>query len=1410
MEVAKRAILFLAFATIVLGFYEPETPRNCPTNPKVGCPIGHYKSWDYIRKTDWGNMCPHYSQCKSGVHQSPINIPALPNNATLPTTLQFSLNNTRVRLIRVGNYLNLPVNTNNTMFWNNKLWYLQRVEFHSPSEHTFQGQHAPLEVQLYFQSHDTFPFHEAAVSIHYDVGCCDDPFLSRVVPSLPKRFACECGNNRTEFWEPFKEECDQGPNNALLPDHCRPNCVLPYCGDGVHDSGEQCDHGNSSNVPNRCRTDCTLPYCGDHIVDNLFPYLEQCDDGNNVSGDGCSSTCKVECGDWVLQSDVEECDMGTYNTDQPTSDPNACRKNCLRKRCGDGIVDPGEECDEGFYGADNSTGGSLNPNHCRPNCKKPSCGDRVVDPLYGEACEPNRDLYPANNDPCTTTCKLYCGDGVVDTARGEQCDNGVHNSNTSSSCRLNCKNPFCGDGIVDQGEQCDDGANTPRCNLATCTFRCGNGIVESGELCDDADPSLNPNNGNSNTRPDACRLNCQPARCGDGILDGGEQCDQGVNNSDTTPNACRTNCKLPYCGDHVVDSNEQCDYGYNKTHVYNGTANGVFNGTILSCDCCRLTCGDGVRQPFEDCDDGSSNSNTLPDRCRNNCIRHFCGDGVTDSEEECDYKSGNSPYCSTNCTLPFCGNGVVESGLGEECDNGEQNSYSTINGCSPICTLNRCGQTLTNIDVNLRELIPSQVEQAYSYPGSSTHPPCHGGVEWFVLPNLRHMSATQYYAFTNLISKNNRHVHHLNGRNPLFRSSQYHHNDPRFGAVCGNGHVEHGEQCDHGEWNNDRVPNACRTSCKFSHCGDEVHDEGEECDGEPWCTFTCKRHQRHYEPSSYKGCSNVRNQGIWDHFSKNNTCYGNRQSPIRLPEVCTTNRPYNLSHPTHVQYNPTPITLFNTGSDILFPVISGGTFNFKGHTYVLTHIEFHEPSEHHIGNRQFPFEVQLVHTAQNYGEKKIVVLSVLFEEVKEKNAFLQPILDRLPLTSNCKCGNGIKEAAMSHGDGRISSEQCDLGRNNSDTRPNGCRHNCVLHHCGDGVIDSGEICDDGHWNSYLPNRCRPNCRQPYCGDGVIDDELYEECDDGNNVNNDGCSSSCQRECGDGFKSPNEECDHGEFNSDTKSNGCRTDCRKCYCGDNVVDPSEQCDDGLLNSDSTPNTCRTNCRLPICGDGVVDEGEECDGTPGCFVNCTLLCGNGVIDPSEECDDGKKNSDLIPNACRTNCKFSYCGDNVRDVNEECDTGDADTPYCQNCQIRCGNGILETGEECDNGCSNSDEIPDACRSNCYRAHCGDGVLDIGEQCDQGTFNGNVSGSCRLNCKLPFCGDRIVDHNMGEQCDGGLGCDSSCKKLCGNGRIDPGELCDDGFRNADTIIGCSELTVYQLVVVMVLLISMKNVMMVI
>lgn len=297
-------------------------------------------------------------------------------------------------------------------------------------------------------------------------------------------------------------------------------------------------------------------------------------------GDGGEPGVEPICGDGI-QDPGEECDHGLGNSDIT---PNACRNDCSAPFCGDGVTDDqhDESCDDGENNSDTT------PNACREDCSRPFCGDGIVDDLYGETCDEGLANSDEPDATCRTDCTVRrCGDGVVDT--GEECDDGDFNSDfASNACRNDCSLPSCGDGVIDHGESCDEGA--------------ANGSLGS-----------------------ACREDC--TSCGDGFIDTehGEICDDGVANNDFEANACRTNCQPAGCGDGVIDDGEQCD-GANlggKTCANLGYVSGAL-GCTESCDfdlsdCWDgAVCGDGVLTlPSEQCDDGEQ---TPGDGCDENCL----------------------------------------------------------------------------------------------------------------------------------------------------------------------------------------------------------------------------------------------------------------------------------------------------------------------------------------------------------------------------------------------------------------------------------------------------------------------------------------------------------------------------------------------------------------------------------------------------------------------------------------------------------------------------------------------------------------------------------------------------------------------------------------------------------------------
>jgi cysteine-rich repeat protein len=218
--------------------------------------------------------------------------------------------------------------------------------------------------------------------------------------------------------------------------------------------------------------------------------------------------------------------------------------------------------------------------------KNASCGDGHVQP--GEECDPGNPRQP----PCEADCTLspVCGNGIVEEDAGEECDDGDANQN--NDCLNDCTLPTCGDGILHNlgmgNEWCDDGEdNGPfpaRCS-ATCSSPdgCGNGEAAPGQDCDDGD---------LNDDLASCRTNCEWNVCGDGYA----YLDETPGTDNTSPlhecddfneddaDACTSDCAWNVCGD-----------GYVFSKGYGAQYEDADDGNEL----------DDNPNPVEECDDGN-------------------------------------------------------------------------------------------------------------------------------------------------------------------------------------------------------------------------------------------------------------------------------------------------------------------------------------------------------------------------------------------------------------------------------------------------------------------------------------------------------------------------------------------------------------------------------------------------------------------------------------------------------------------------------------------------------------------------------------------------------------------------------------------------------------------------------------
>lgn len=201
--------------------------------------------------------------------------------------------------------------------------------------------------------------------------------------------------------------------------------------------------------------------CGNALVEQDS---ENCDDGNQVAGDGCGTLCDVEkgwtcagvpskctitCGDGIVVAGLEECDDGNVQAGDGCSplckvevewscagEPSAC------DACGNGVVAGTEECDDG-------PGMHVNGDGCNVICEVES----------GWTCQ---------GDP--SECQSNCGDGII--VGTEECDDGPNLHEDGDGCSI-----FC---AKEEGWYCSG-------EPSNCSTKCNDGIVAGAETCDDGD-----------------------------------------------------------------------------------------------------------------------------------------------------------------------------------------------------------------------------------------------------------------------------------------------------------------------------------------------------------------------------------------------------------------------------------------------------------------------------------------------------------------------------------------------------------------------------------------------------------------------------------------------------------------------------------------------------------------------------------------------------------------------------------------------------------------------------------------------------------------------------------------------------------------------------------------------------------
>ena len=284
-----------------------------------------------------------------------------------------------------------------------------------------------------------------------------------------------------------KECCDtRGATKRNLGAECHCNvecksgeCVEEKCvetGDTCGPAGCQCVNTRNTceiilewevdgvlKCPTAALGVCCCPVCGNNIVDPG----EDCDDGNNTNGDGCSADCKIEVAPPPVPGDTctpagcfcvqleHICEFGLMGElDGGLNCPYVGATLCCCLPCGNNIVDPGEDCDDG---------NNVDGDGCSADCKiEVAPPPPAVCSNRGEECESSKccsDLICKNVPlgPYPGFDKVCC-DPKQNALNGEFCwcrDECVNHNCIRYVCGGLRPVAVCGDGNKHVSEECE-------------------------------------------------------------------------------------------------------------------------------------------------------------------------------------------------------------------------------------------------------------------------------------------------------------------------------------------------------------------------------------------------------------------------------------------------------------------------------------------------------------------------------------------------------------------------------------------------------------------------------------------------------------------------------------------------------------------------------------------------------------------------------------------------------------------------------------------------------------------------------------------------------------------------------------------------------------------------------------------
>jgi carbonic anhydrase len=137
----------------------------------------------------WSSLSPVYNLCSEGKHQSPVNIEKGTVTAGSDwkinykySSLKISHNEHMDEIIDNGHTIQVTVDEGSTFTFDGKTYTLKQFHFHTPSEHTLDGKHMPMEMHMVHQSADGSL---AVIGVLFKETAKPNDNLAKIIANMP-------------------------------------------------------------------------------------------------------------------------------------------------------------------------------------------------------------------------------------------------------------------------------------------------------------------------------------------------------------------------------------------------------------------------------------------------------------------------------------------------------------------------------------------------------------------------------------------------------------------------------------------------------------------------------------------------------------------------------------------------------------------------------------------------------------------------------------------------------------------------------------------------------------------------------------------------------------------------------------------------------------------------------------------------------------------------------------------------------------------------------------------------------------------------------------------------------------------------------------------------------------------------